>query len=79
MLRISEIKLPLDHDQAELDAAVRARLQSIDVPSDQMIGYTVYRRAHDARKRGDIKLTYIVDVALSDEATVLTRIKEVPH
>jgi len=79
MLRISEIKLPLDHDQAELDAAVRARLESIDVPVDQMISYTVFRRAHDARKRSDIKLTYIVDIALNDEATVLARIAQVPH
>jgi len=79
MLRLSEIKLPLDHPQSDLDHAVASRLASLGVPADGMVSYTVFRRAHDARKRADIKLTYIVDVEVRDQAAVLPRLSQVPH
>ncbi|MBW8837045.1 MAG: hypothetical protein JF605_18870, partial [Burkholderia sp.] len=79
MLRLSEIKLPLDHPESALEAAVRARLAELGVPHDGLVRYTVFRRAHDARKRADIKLTYIVDVEVTDEAAALKRIADVPH
>jgi uncharacterized FAD-dependent dehydrogenase len=79
MLRLSEIKLPLDHPESALEAAVRARLSELGVPDDGLVRYTVFRRAHDARKRADIKLTYIVDVEVADEAAALKRIADVPH
>ncbi|RKP45755.1 NAD(P)/FAD-dependent oxidoreductase [Pararobbsia silviterrae] len=79
MLRISEVKLPLDHPQLALDAAVHARLADIGVKPDGLIRYTVYRRAHDARKKSDIKLTYIVDCELKDEASAFKRMAGKPH
>ena len=79
MLRLSEIKLPLDHPDSDLEAAVRARLAELGVAADGLIRYTVFRRAHDARKRADIKLTYIVDVEVADETAALKRLAEVPH
>src|SRR6202012_4242106 len=79
MLRLSEVKLPLDHPDSALDAAVLARLAELGVPPEGLIRYTVFRRAHDARKRADIKLTYIVDAEIKDEAAVLKRLADVPH
>ncbi|MBB5421804.1 putative FAD-dependent dehydrogenase [Paraburkholderia atlantica] len=79
MLRLSEIKLPLDHPESALEAAIRARLADLGVARDGLIRYTVFRRAHDARKRADIKLTYIVDVEVKDEAAALKRLADVPH
>ncbi|HEY2022776.1 NAD(P)/FAD-dependent oxidoreductase [Paraburkholderia sp.] len=79
MLRLSEIKLPLDHSESALEAAVRARLAELGVAEDGLVRYTVFRRAHDARKRADIKLTYIVDVEVKDEAAALERLADVPH
>ena len=79
MLRLSEIKLPLDHPESALEAAVRARLAELGVARDGLIRYTVFRRAHDARKRADIKLTYIVDVEVTDEPAALKRLADVPH
>jgi uncharacterized FAD-dependent dehydrogenase len=79
MLRLSEVKLPLDHPQSDLDTAVLARLEEIGVKPDEMIGYTVFRRAHDARKRTDIKLTYILDVELRDEAAAFRQMQGKPH
>jgi uncharacterized FAD-dependent dehydrogenase len=79
MLRLSEIKLPLEHAESALDTAVADRLARLGVPADGLVRYTVFRRAHDARKRDDIKLTYIVDVEVRDEAAALKRIGSVPH
>ncbi len=79
MLRLSEVKLPLDHAEDDLEAAIRARLADLGVAADGLVRYTVFRRAHDARKRSDIKLTYIVDVEVKDEAAVLKRIAGKPH
>ncbi|MGF6858036.1 NAD(P)/FAD-dependent oxidoreductase [Paraburkholderia sp. CI3] len=79
MLRLSEIKLPLDHPESALEAAIRARLMELGVARDGLIRYTVFRRAHDARKRADIKLTYIVDVEVKDEGAALKRLADVPH
>jgi len=62
-LRLTEIRLPLDHDAPALDAAVRARLGE-DAAS--LVDFSVFRRAVDARKRSAIKLSYTIDVALSD-------------
>ncbi|WP_199031736.1 NAD(P)/FAD-dependent oxidoreductase [Ralstonia sp. ASV6] len=79
MLRLSEVKLPLDHAEDDLEAAVLARLADLGVAADGLVRYTVFRRAHDARKRSDIKLTYIVDVEVKDEAAVRKRMAGTPH
>lgn len=79
MLRLSELKLPLDHDEAALEAAIRARLAEFGVAPADILRYTVFRRAHDARKRSDIKLTYVIDVDVAKEAAVLDRMAGVPH
>jgi len=79
MLRLSEVKLPLDHPESDLEAAIRARLAELGVPADGLLRYTVFRRAHDARKRSDIKLTYIVDVDVKDETAARKRLASTPH
>ncbi|WP_420992774.1 NAD(P)/FAD-dependent oxidoreductase [Cupriavidus sp. 30B13] len=79
MLRLSEVKLPLDHAESDLDAVVRARLAEIGVEADGLAGFTVFRRAHDARKRSDIKLTYIIDIEVRDEAAAIRRMAGKPN
>ncbi len=61
MLRLTEIKLPLDHAPEALRAAILARLQIRD---DQLLRAEVYKRSYDARKRSAIHLIYTVDVEL---------------
>ena len=70
MLRLTEIKLPLDHEAAALTAAIRARLRLGDA---DLISHEVVRRGYDARRRSAISLIYTVDVAVADEAAVLDR------
>ena len=70
MLRLTEIKLPLDHAEAEIDAAVLARLR---VDGGTVRSRRIARRAVDARRRGAVALTYTLDVEVDDEAGVLGR------
>ncbi len=79
MLRLSEVKLPLDHAESDLEAAVRSHLAQIGVKGDDLVGFKVFRRAHDARKRDDIKLTYIIDIEVRDEAAALKRMARKPN
>jgi uncharacterized protein len=79
MLRLSEVKLPLDHAESDLEAAVRSHLAQIGVKGDGLVGFTVFRRAHDARKRDDIKLTYIIDIEVKDEAAAVKRMQRKPN
>ena len=76
MLRISELTLPLDHEPEALPAAIAARL---GVPQDEILNWSVWKRAHDARKKAAILKVYIVDVALKDEAAVAARLAGDPH
>ena len=70
MLRISELKLPLDHPAEAIAPALCARL---GIPASDLIDFTVARRAHDARRKAAILMVYSVDVTLRDEAEVLAR------
>ena len=73
MLRITELRLPLDHDEAALRAAVLARLGIDDA---QLQSLTVFRRAWDARKKSAVVLIYSVDCAFAEgmgEAALLSR------
>src|ERR1700741_4457042 len=70
MLRLTELKLPLDHAPEALPAAIIERLA---IAPEDLIDYTVARRANDARRKSAILLVYSVDLTLSDEAAVLAR------
>ena len=70
MLRLNELKLKLDHDSADLRAAILLRL---GIEEADLLGFTVFRRAVDARKRSAVSLVYALDMELRDEAAVLAR------
>lgn len=76
MLRLTEIKLPLDHPPEDLPAAIVAKL---GIATADLLDFTVFRRGFDARKPSRILFVYTLDVALADEATVLKRLKNDPH
>ncbi|MBI0535489.1 NAD(P)/FAD-dependent oxidoreductase [Roseomonas sp. KE2513] len=76
MLRLTEIKLPLDHAEDALRDAAAARL---GVPPAEVLDITIFRRGYDARRRGAIALIYTLDVALRDEAAAMARLGEHRH
>ncbi|RIX45089.1 MAG: NAD(P)/FAD-dependent oxidoreductase [Rhodocyclales bacterium GT-UBC] len=73
MLRLTEIKLPLKkYTDDDLKAAIVERLAI--APAD-LLGFTVFRRGYDARKRSNILFVFTLDVDVKDEAAVLKRLK----
>ena len=70
MLRLNELKLPLDHAPDAIEQAVIARL---GLEAGELLSLSIARSGHDARKRGAISLVYHVDLELRDEAAVLAR------
>ncbi|MGZ8225768.1 MAG: NAD(P)/FAD-dependent oxidoreductase [Methylococcaceae bacterium] len=76
MLRITELKLPLEHSEAQLKTAILIRL---GVSAAELISYSVFRQGNDARKRDAIELVYTLDVETSDEQAVLARLHNDPQ
>ena len=76
MLRITELKLPLDHEQSLIKTAVIERL---GITEQDFIAYTVFRLGHDARKRNAIELVYTLDVEVKNESAVLENHKNDAH
>ena len=70
MLRLTDLKLPLDHPEPALAEAILTRL---DIGADDLTGYTIAKRSYDARRRGGIVLIYAVDVETPREAEILQR------
>ena len=64
MLRISEIKLPLNHTDEDLAAATADKLA---IAVEDLITLTIAKRSYDARKKGNILLIYQLDVELAEE------------
>lgn len=76
MIRLTDIKLPLDHAEGAIEAAARAKL---GLGKDGLRSLSVFRRGYDARKRGAIALIYTLDVDVADEAGVLRRHADDKH
>ena len=78
MLRLSELKLPLDHTDADLEAAVIKRLR---LRPGQLRGHRLVKRSVDARKKPAVALVYCLDLDLDPtaETFLLGRKKPDPH
>lgn len=64
MLRLTEIKLPLEHTEADLAAAITDKLE---ISAEQLQGFSVFKRSYDARQQDNILLIYHLDVQLAAE------------
>ena len=76
MLRLTEVKLPLDHPESAIKAAILKRL---GIAAEELVGYSIARRGHDARKPEAILFVYTLDVEVKNEPSVLKRQKKDRH
>lgn len=76
MLRLNEIKLPLDHPEEAIKQAI---LEKLNITESMLLSYTVFRRGYDARKKAAIIFIYSLDVATTDDAGLLQRFQHDPH
>lgn len=72
-MRLTELKLPLNHGPDDLHAAILARL---DITSDALLNVQIYRRSVDARKSSAVILTYTVDVVVANEEAIYQRLQK---
>ncbi len=77
MIRLTELKLPLEHAPEALLVLIA---RTLGLSPDDIREHTVYKRSFDARK-AELQQVYIVDVALAPalEATLLAKFAQNPH
>ncbi|GHU08902.1 hypothetical protein FACS1894158_18360 [Betaproteobacteria bacterium] len=76
MIRINELRLPLDHPPEALPEAAARRL---DLPGAALRRLSVAKRSHDARKKNALAFIYSVDVEVADEAQLLKKFADDTH
>ncbi len=76
MLRLTEIKLPLDHLEDALKSAILVKLR---LPASELISYSIFKRSYDARQKSEIRLVYIVDVETTKEKYLLQQFHKDPQ
>ena len=77
MIRITELKLPLDHNEHALPALIA---QTLGIADADLISHSIYKRSYDARMK-KLLLVYIADIEVAPalEATLLKRFEAHPH
>jgi uncharacterized FAD-dependent dehydrogenase len=73
MLRLTELKLPLDHAK---DALRPALCQRLGIADGELIDFTIFRRSYDARKKSAITLIYTLDFNVRDEPALLKKLAD---
>ena len=72
MLRLTELKLPLDHPPDALRAAIVQRLGLADA---ELVDFSIFKRSYDARKKHALLLVYAVDAEVRHEAALLKKFR----
>ena len=68
MLRITNLQLPLDHAELDLESSI---LKKLEITKEQLTGFTIFKRSYDARKKTAILLIYTIDIeATIDDAKI---------
>ena len=71
MLRITELKLPIDHPEEDLRTAI---VQRLGIASDDLLDFTLFKRSYDARKKtSELCFIYTVDLNVKGEAALLLK------
>lgn len=73
MIRINQIKLPIEHDEAQLEQKI---LKALKIKKNQLIHYKIAKKSIDARKKPELFYVYSVDVTVDNEIAVLKRVND---
>ena len=76
MIRLTEIKLPLDHDENAIKDAIVSKLK---ITPEQLHSFNVFKRGYDARKKTAILLIYTLDISVDNEEQLLTTFAKDQH
>ncbi len=76
MLRLSEVKLPLEHTEADIQSAI---LKKLAIAPKDLIRHSIFKRSYDARKKGAVSFVYIIDIETTREQQLLQKFKKDVH
>ena len=76
MIRLTELRLPIDHAPEDLEVAICKKLAFL---AKDLIRYEVFKRSYDARKNNILSFIYTLDLSVKDEEAVLKRLAHDPH
>ncbi len=76
MIRLTELRLPIDHTPEDLEAAICKKLAIL---AKDLIRYEVFKRSYDARKNNVLSFIYTLDLSVKDEEAILKRLAHDPH
>lgn len=77
MLRITELKLPLDHPVEALRPAI---IQRLGIADSELLDFSLFKRSYDARKKSsEILFIYTIDCEVCDEAALLAKFADDKH
>ncbi len=76
MLRLTNLRLPLEHSDEDLRSAI---LGTLGIGPRELVGFSIFRRGYDARKRGAIVLIYHLDVETTRDDEILRRLHGNPR
>lgn len=72
MLRINQLKLPIEHSEWDLENKI---CKTLRIQPEQVISYQICKKSIDARKKQELSFVYAVDVAVVNEEKFLRRNK----
>jgi uncharacterized protein len=76
MIRITELRLPIEHPPEAIEQAILKRLKA---DSKDLIATTIFKRSYDARKNVALAFIYTVDVSVKNEEPILKRFANDPN
>ncbi|QJR81925.1 NAD(P)/FAD-dependent oxidoreductase [Alteromonas pelagimontana] len=76
MLRLTDIKLPLDHNEQALELAI---LSKLNISPGQLVSFDMFKRGYDARNNKNIQLIYTLDVEVKNQAALLQQFSHDPQ
>ncbi len=73
MLRLTNIKLALNHQPEELEQAI---LTKLNITADELVSFNVFKRGYDARRKNNIILMYTLDVNTTKNESLLVQFSD---
>lgn len=71
MIRIQQLKLPVEHNQETIEQKIR---QVLRLTQEQAMSYEIVRRSVDAHKKPLIYIVYTVDVTVAKEGKIVKKL-----
>lgn len=74
MIRLQQVKLPITHTRQDLEKVIE---KALHIQPGQILSYEIVKQSLDARKKPDLKYSYVVDVEIPKEKQAAKRSKNV--